>query len=276
MNVGDTAYVYATVCPSNATNQTVTWCSSNPDIAEIGIYSGKVIAKSFGVTQITVTTVDGEYSDSLLLYVDGVSDGELTIFSCITDSSSVGSANTNGHAWLTYKNTTHFPVEILGVTLLPGREISFGAWGLPNMPRKGIWTGLEAFQVAEQGKNHGRVSLTIPLNSSEFEFMKSCIHEENEYDLSSYNCAIVASLVWNAVAPLDKKLSVGLPLFTTPQVVCEAIENVSGYEVNRPIMSPNTSEIGYPSADGFVAVGQDDWRMSYTLYEYIINLFTIL
>lgn len=276
MYVGDIEYLCASITPSNATNQAVTWCSSNENVATVELHTGKVTAKSFGETVITATSTDGVYSDTLLLYVNGISDGELTIFSCVTDSSSVGSANTNGHAWLTYKNTTHFPVEILGVTLLPGREISFGAWGLPNMPRKGIWTGLEAFQVAEQGKNHGRVSLTIPLNSSEFEFMKSRIHEENEYDLSSYNCAIVASLVWNAVAPHDKKLSVGLPLFTTPQVVCKAIENISGYEVNRPIMSPNTSEIGYPSADGFVAVGQDDWRMSYALYEYIINLFTIL
>ena len=276
MNVGDIEYLCASITPSNATNQTVTWCSSNENVATVGLYTGKITAKSFGETVITATSIDGEHSDSLLLNVNGISDGELTIFSCITDSSSVGSANINGHSWLTYKNTTHSCVEILGVTLSPGREISFGAWGLPNMPRKGIWTGLEAFQVAELGKNQGRVSLTIPLNSSEFEFMKSCIHEENDYSLSSYNCAIMASLVWNAVAPMDMKLSVGLPVYTTPQVVCEAIENIAGYEVNRPIMIPNSSEIGYPSNDGFVAVGQEDWRMSYTIYEYIINLFTIL
>lgn len=45
MNVGDSTYVYATVYPSNATNQTVTWCSSNENVATVNTYSGKVTAK---------------------------------------------------------------------------------------------------------------------------------------------------------------------------------------------------------------------------------------
>jgi hypothetical protein len=48
----------ATVQPENATNKTVNWTSSNPAIATVNT-SGKVEAKTIGLTTITVTTADG-------------------------------------------------------------------------------------------------------------------------------------------------------------------------------------------------------------------------
>ena len=71
MNVGDSTYVYATVYPSNATNQTVTWCSSNENVATVNTYSGKVTAKKAGVTKIVACTEDGEYSDYCEVWVHG-------------------------------------------------------------------------------------------------------------------------------------------------------------------------------------------------------------
>ena len=47
----------ATVSPSNATNQSVTWSSSNPEVATVN--NGLVTPVSAGLTNITVTTVDG-------------------------------------------------------------------------------------------------------------------------------------------------------------------------------------------------------------------------
>lgn len=71
MNVGDTDYLYETVYPSNAANQTVTWCSSNDSVAEVNTYSGKVTAKKAGVATITACTVDGGYSASCEVWVHG-------------------------------------------------------------------------------------------------------------------------------------------------------------------------------------------------------------
>ena len=71
MNVGDTDYLYETVYPSNATNQTVTWCSSDESVAEVNTYSGKVTAKKAGIVTITATTADGGYSDSCEVWVHG-------------------------------------------------------------------------------------------------------------------------------------------------------------------------------------------------------------
>ena len=50
--------------PYNATNQTVTSCSSNENVATVGLYTGKITAKMAGTTTITATTADGGYQAS--------------------------------------------------------------------------------------------------------------------------------------------------------------------------------------------------------------------
>ena len=58
LTVGGTAQLTATVTPTNATNQNVTWESSNPSVATVD-ESGKVTAVAPGEATITVTTEDG-------------------------------------------------------------------------------------------------------------------------------------------------------------------------------------------------------------------------
>ena len=57
--VGSSYQLKAEVTPTNATNQTVVWASSNPDIATVN-NSGLVTAVSEGSTTITATTQDGQ------------------------------------------------------------------------------------------------------------------------------------------------------------------------------------------------------------------------
>ncbi|MFL0266873.1 Ig-like domain-containing protein [Candidatus Clostridium radicumherbarum] len=57
MNPGNTQTLTATVAPSNATDKTVTWSSSNTAVASVA--NGVVTANGSGSTIITVTTVDG-------------------------------------------------------------------------------------------------------------------------------------------------------------------------------------------------------------------------
>lgn len=51
----------ATVLPSNATNKTITWQSSDPTVATVDA-TGKVTGLKVGVTNITATTEDGNFS----------------------------------------------------------------------------------------------------------------------------------------------------------------------------------------------------------------------
>ena len=61
---GATANLTATVAPSNATNMSITWTSSKPEVATVtAMYAGEAVVTplSAGSTIITVTTSDGGY-----------------------------------------------------------------------------------------------------------------------------------------------------------------------------------------------------------------------
>ena len=61
LTAGDYAYLTATVSPANASNKSVTWKSSDLDIATVSA-AGKVTAISAGTAVITATTEDGGYT----------------------------------------------------------------------------------------------------------------------------------------------------------------------------------------------------------------------
>ena len=61
MKVGETTRLSYSVYPVDATNQRVTWCSSDPNVAEVGSRNRKITAKRAGKTTITVTTDDGNF-----------------------------------------------------------------------------------------------------------------------------------------------------------------------------------------------------------------------
>ena len=58
----------ATIQPSNATNQKVTWASDNDAYATVD-QTGKVTAVAEGTANITVTTEDGEKTDTCTVTV---------------------------------------------------------------------------------------------------------------------------------------------------------------------------------------------------------------
>ena len=65
---GNTATLTATVQPSDATNQNVTWESSNTEVATVDA-NGKVTAVGEGNATITVTTVDGSKTATCIVTV---------------------------------------------------------------------------------------------------------------------------------------------------------------------------------------------------------------
>lgn len=64
---GSTEQLTATVTPSNATDKSVTWSSSNTSVATVS--NGLVTAVSAGTATITVTTTDGGYTATCLVTV---------------------------------------------------------------------------------------------------------------------------------------------------------------------------------------------------------------
>ena len=61
LSVGGSATLVASVSPTNATDKSVTWMSTNPAVATVSS-SGVVTATGVGTTNVTVRTNDGNYS----------------------------------------------------------------------------------------------------------------------------------------------------------------------------------------------------------------------
>ncbi len=59
IHTGETVTLTATVSPADASDKTVSWSSSRPEIASVGEKDGKVTANKPGEAVITVKTVDG-------------------------------------------------------------------------------------------------------------------------------------------------------------------------------------------------------------------------
>lgn len=68
MNVGDTLQLVATVKPENATNDKVTWSTSDEAVATVD-ENGTIVAKKPGTAMIKVTTVEGNFTATCIVTV---------------------------------------------------------------------------------------------------------------------------------------------------------------------------------------------------------------
>lgn len=77
LTVGQESTLTAKVAPETATNQNISWSSSNTGVATVS--DGKVTAVAKGTSTITVTTEDGAFTASCLVSVDNIHVSAVTI-----------------------------------------------------------------------------------------------------------------------------------------------------------------------------------------------------
>ncbi|MBK1878491.1 Ig-like domain-containing protein [Pelagicoccus mobilis] len=68
LTVGEAEYMTATIAPAEATEQSVTWTSSDTNVATVG-FDGLVAAQGVGNAVITATTTDGGFTDTATVSV---------------------------------------------------------------------------------------------------------------------------------------------------------------------------------------------------------------
>ncbi len=70
LSIDETKALYASICPSNASNKSIVWTSSNTSVATVGRYTGLVTAVSDGKVTITARSVSGNKTDTCTVVVD--------------------------------------------------------------------------------------------------------------------------------------------------------------------------------------------------------------
>jgi uncharacterized protein YjdB len=89
-NINDGLNAIASATPVNSTNKALIWTSSNVSVITINSSTGAMIARGFGSTIVSATTVDGGYSNSAIFYVGAA----VTGISAISGASVVNSGST--------------------------------------------------------------------------------------------------------------------------------------------------------------------------------------
>ncbi len=103
--VNGTTQLTATVAPANASNQSVTWSTSNSTIATVSA-TGLVTGKAAGTATITVTTVDGGKTATSSITVTPAVGGSLT-GSVALNTNAVNLTSVGTSDWKHFYNNVH-------------------------------------------------------------------------------------------------------------------------------------------------------------------------
>lgn len=184
--------------------------------------------------------------------------GVLTIFA---SSDGVGSsAFTEDHAFISFKNTSSQQLNIGGLNVNPGHEITIGAWctkpaghtiGADDKWPWGVFINVESHLIHNDAGLSDRVSLTINVTLEDIMKLREKVSNPGVYDIRYNNCATFAKNAWNSVAPNDLQLSAGY--IDQPVTLYNNIKKKSGYQSKRPVM--NITPVGYVNGKGsFVSI----------------------
>ena len=111
---GDTQQLTATVAPSNATDQSVSWSSNNTSVATVSS-SGLVTAVSAGSATITVTTTDGGKTDTCAVTVTQPVYTEYTLATSMVPGKTYLVANGNSGSVYLLSNEANGSRKLKGV-----------------------------------------------------------------------------------------------------------------------------------------------------------------
>lgn len=81
---GEKRILTAVIAPADALNQELTWSSSDDNVARVDSITGQVTGRAKGTAKITVTTADGNFTDSCIVEVVQLATGVVLSFSSIS------------------------------------------------------------------------------------------------------------------------------------------------------------------------------------------------
>ena len=140
LNVGATGTLNATIQPNNATNQAVTWNSSNTSVAIVN--NGVVTALSIGTAQITVTA-DGNHRAYCQVTVTAAA-GANNTFTSISDMTAWlrnQPDNTATNPYTVYLNVSSLGTYMNGSVASKYVNLDLSGSTFASFPSNAFWTG---------------------------------------------------------------------------------------------------------------------------------------
>lgn len=196
LSIGATQQLYATINPSNATNQNVTWSSSNSTVASVSS-TGLVTAKAEGTALIKVTTADGGKTASCAVTVTEQKLDKWTImlYICGADLESGG-----GYATSDIKeilSTKNKPDDV-NIIIQTGGTTS---WSLGSTYLSGA-TFVDASKTQRWHVEGSKLVLDSSLSKANFG-SSSTLQSFYEWGTSSYPAQKTGVIFWNHGGGID-------------------------------------------------------------------------
>ena len=216
VKVGKTITLVATVSPSNATNKSVTWTSSNTAIATVSS-AGVVTGVAAGSATITVKTVDGNKTATCTVTVTTSSGGEETFSITYTDL------------------PTSYQTGSTVYTASSG--IKFQAYNCANYSSKMQWKASSGYLQSTEGLELQSITindresntLTVYGSNTAGSFATIIEGDDDVYDLTGYSYFKVARTSSGAAYCSSITVTTGTPTPTDPTSI---------------ILSPTTADVG--------------------------------
>ena len=232
---GDTQTLTATVMPSDATDKSVSWSTSNPTVAAVS-QTGLVTAKSPGSATITVTTVDGGKTASCSVIVQsqtvnvtGVSLDRTDLTMRIEDKQTLTATVLPASA--TDKSVTWSSTDAGVASVSPEGVVTAKAYGTAQI----IVTTVDGSKQADC-----HVSVVKPIEEISA-YLSSSSHSMTVGDTKTINVII------DEQAPYDNFSS---SWSNDNNSVIRFLEQTSG-SVTLSALSPGTATISYTMTDSF-------------------------
>lgn len=207
LGVGGSSDLTATIAPSDATNQDVTWSSGNPDVATVD-GDGTVTAVACGTANITVTTKDGKKTAQCVVTVIKNNQEALSITGVpgavyVGDTFTLGTAGGTGDgtvAWTVVSGPATIDkdtgeVQVTGAGTITIQAVKAGgdsyedataefSFSATNRPSSGGGSGVVTrYPVDVEDTEHGSVAVS-PITPSRGQTVTITPEPDNGYEVS--------------------------------------------------------------------------------------------
>ncbi len=166
--VGQSTKISASVQPSNATNSTITYKSSNESVAVVDQY-GNITTKGAGVVTITATSNNG-ISESVSLVVIGIGSSKVSVIQSDSNISNFNSSVIGDIIKISGNLNANDSGIMVSITVPEG--LDFSDLNIKNSIVKNDFSNSSLIKFIDSTANSGNVSLLLVINKETLEYNK--------------------------------------------------------------------------------------------------------